>query len=186
MHSDIVEYIKSCDRCQRAKRNYDPSKPPHSPMPQVGRFERWHIDILGPLYKTSEGYEYILLVVDAFSHWTEAFPIRTQSAKDVGSILYNEVFTRYGAPRILLSDRGQTFMSKLISAICEVCQVTRHHTSSYHPNTNGTVERQNSTIASCLRAYCGNNQTNWPALLPSIMMAFRKSPSMNTTSFSPF
>lgn len=67
MHGDIVEYIKSCDRCQRAKRNYDPSKRPCSPMPQVGRFERWHIDILGPLYKTSEGYEYIHLVVDAFS-----------------------------------------------------------------------------------------------------------------------
>lgn len=41
MHADVVEYIKSCDRCQRAKKkNYDPNKPPRSPMPQAGTFYR--------------------------------------------------------------------------------------------------------------------------------------------------
>ena len=56
MHSDIVDYIKSCDRCRRAKRDYHPYHPPLAPLPEARRFERWHIDILGPLYKTPEGY----------------------------------------------------------------------------------------------------------------------------------
>lgn len=64
--------------------------------------------------------------------------------------------------------------------------VTKHYTSSYHPNTNGTVERQNSTLAASLRTCCNNDQKNWPALIPSIMMAFRNAPSNNTTKFSPF
>jgi hypothetical protein len=59
------------------------------------------------LYTISKRYEYILLIVNAFSRRTEAFPIGTQNAKEVGSILHNEVFIRYGAPCMLLSDRGQ-------------------------------------------------------------------------------
>ena len=92
--------------------------------------------------------------------------------------MYDEVF--------IFSDRGQTFMSKFIAAICEVFQVTQHHISSYHPNTNGTVGRQNGSIAECLRIHCGQNQGNWHTLLPSIMMTLRKYPSINTTGFSPF
>ena len=185
MHQDIIDYVKSCDRCQRAKRDFNPNKPPLTKMPQVGRFDRWHIDVLGPLTKTAEGFEYILVIVDAFTRWTEAFPLKTQSAKEIATVLYNEVVARYGSPRVLLSDRGQAFMSKLIKAMCEIFQITQHHTSSYHPNTNGTVERQNSTIAQTLRMYCDNKQTNWPSLLPSIMMAFRRAPSA-ATGYSPF
>lgn len=78
MHSDIIEYVKSCDRCQRAKRDYNPAKPPMQAIQPPKKFERWHIDILGPLYKTKEGNEYILLCVDAYSRWVEGFPLKTQ------------------------------------------------------------------------------------------------------------
>lgn len=182
MHSDIVEYVKSCDRCQRAKRDFNPAKPPMNPMPPAQKFERWHIDILGPLYKTNDGQEYILLCVDAYSRWVEGFPMKSQTAK----VLFREIFTRYGAPKVLFSDRGRNFKSQLVNALCEIFDITQHHTSAYHPKTNGLVERQNSTLAQSLRAYCNNAQNKWPELVPSILMAYRKSPSMHSTEFSPF
>ena len=77
-------------------------------------------------------------------------------------------------------------MSKLVKALCEMLEITRHHTSSYHPQTNSTVERVNSTLAQTLRAYINKEQTNWPSLLPSIMMAFRSSPCSESTQFTPF
>lgn len=77
-------------------------------------------------------------------------------------------------------------MSNLVNAMCEIFQITQHHTSSYHPQTNGLVERQNSTIAQSLRTYCKKNQSDWPIYLSSIMMAFRKSPCSNTIEYSPF
>lgn len=100
MHADVIQYVKTCDRCQRGKRNYNPNNPPLSPMPLVGRFHRWHIDILGPLSKTKDGYEHILLVVDSFTRWTEAFPLKTQTAKEVATILCSEIFARFGSPKI--------------------------------------------------------------------------------------
>ena len=60
------------------------------------------------------------------------------------------------------------------------------HTSSYHPETNATVERANSTLAQTIRTYIDKDQMNWPSLLPNIMMAFRSSPCIESTGFSPF
>lgn len=64
--------------------------------------------------------------------------------------------------------------------------MTRHHTSSYHPQTNSAVKRHNSTLASSLRAHCNKNPQTWPELLNGIMMSIRKAPNMQSTEFSPF
>ena len=64
--------------------------------------------------------------------------------------------------------------------------ITRHHTSSYHPQTNSTCERLNSTLAQTLRMYCDKELTNWPQFLPSVMMAFKMSSATESTSLSPF
>ena len=88
--------------------------------------------------------------------------------------------------RFYYQRRGQAFMSKLVNALCEIFHIKRHYTSSYHPQTNSTVERLNSTLAQCLRAYCSKNHEIWPSLLPGIMMAFRMSPSTESTDYSPY
>lgn len=79
-----------------------------NPMPPAQKFERWHIDILGPLYKTNDGQEYILLCVDAYSRWVEGF-MKSQTAEETAKVLFREIFTRYGAPKVLFSDRGRNF-----------------------------------------------------------------------------
>ena len=185
MYQIIHDYVTTCDLCQRMKVKRKRQPPPLTPMPIADVFSRWHMDILGPLPK-AKGYQYVLLLVNSFSRWCEAFPLETHDAKTVASVLYNEIICRYGAPRILVSDRGQNFMSKLVSALCEMFDITRHHTSSYHPQTNSTCERLNSTLAQTLRMYCEKDQSNWPDLLPSVMMSFRVSPATESISLSPF
>ena len=185
MYNDINNYIKGCDTCQRIKRSYHSHPAPLTNLPIVDTFARWHMDILS-LTPTPDGYSSVLLVVDSFSRWCESFPLKSQEASEVAKVLYNEIITRYGAPHELVSDRGQNFMSKLISAICEIFQVTRMFTSSYHPQSNSVCERYNSTIAQTLRAYCNESHSNWPDLLPSVMMAFRMSPATQSTGFSPY
>lgn len=155
-------------------------------MPVEDTFVRLHMDILGPLTTSNEGYKYILLIVDSFSKFPEAFPLKTQDSKEIANVLFSEIFARYGAPKVIVSDRGQNFLSKLVTAVCEIFQVTRHFTSSYHPQTNSTCERMNSTIAQCLRTYVNSTQTNWSKLLPGVMMAIRMSPCTQASNFSPY
>lgn len=75
----------------------------------------------------------------------EAFPLSTQTATEIARVLPDEIFCRYGACLSLVSDRGRNFMSKLVTAICEIYKVTMHKTASYNPCANGCVERQNLT-----------------------------------------
>lgn len=112
--------------------------------------------------------------------------MRTQEATEVAYLLYKEIFTRYGAPRTLVSDRGQNFMSKVVQLLCKIFQVTRHVTSLYHPQSNVACERINSTLVQSLRAYCQKNQTQWDEILPRVLMALRMSPSTQSSGFSPY
>ena len=155
-------------------------------MPIVDRFDRWHIDFLGPLPESPEGFKYILLITDSFSRWCEAFPTKTQEAKTVADILYKEIFTRYGAPRTLVSDQGRQFLSYVVRALCEMFKVKKVNTSPYHPQTNSTCERFNSFLEQSLRVYCGKDQAQWPKYIPGILMAYRSTPSTWSTTFSPY
>ena len=119
MHQDIYDYIQSCDRCQRIKKYKQNRPPPLTSMPIDGPFERWHIDFL-KLSKTTEGYQYLLLVVDSFTRWIEAFPLKNQESKEVATILFEQIFSRFGAPLKLVSDLEKQFTSNLILSLCEI------------------------------------------------------------------
>lgn len=104
---------------------------------------------------------------------------------EVATILFKEIIARYGAPRTIVSDRGQNFLSKLVSALCELLQIKRKCTSTYHPQTNAACERMNSFIVQSLRAQL-EKQTDWPNYIAPIMMACRMTPATQSTQFSPF
>lgn len=117
MYQEMKGYVDICGVCKQSKVLRTRYPAALSPLPIEDVFSCIHIDILGPLSKTKEGYQYILLVVDSFSKWTECFPLRTQEAKEVADILYNEIFCRYGSPRSFVTDRAPNFLSKLVQAL---------------------------------------------------------------------
>ena len=170
MWQAINDYVKSCDVCQRSKVDRKGNHVPLNPIAVGSRFSRVHIDILCSLPKTKEDYQYILLIVDSFTKWTECFPLKTQEATEIADILYNEFIMVHHDPSFMTVVET---LSKLVSALCELFEIKRFHTSSYHPQTNGTVERADSTLLQAIRSYIAKDQGNWPKLLPSIMMAFR-------------
>ena len=187
MFSDIKTYCFSCTVCQRAKIHTNAKKAPLQPLPPAEIFSRYHIDYLGPLKTTKEGYKYILLVVESLSRYPEAFPTRTQEAGETANVLYNEIFCRYGCPRTLLSDRGTNFCSQLVTQLCKLMNVARVKTSSFHPQTNSMCENFNRTIWKSLRTHIGDTeQDKWAEYLPSVLAAFRATPALSSTGLAPF
>lgn len=65
------------------------------------------MDIIGSLTPTKEKYQHILVSVDSFSHFVEAFPVQTQESAEVAKIFYREIICRYGAHSSLVTDRGK-------------------------------------------------------------------------------
>ena len=186
MYKDIQYYVKSCLSCQQSKRLIHKNKAPLTPLPTEDVHGRWHMDFLGPLKTSKEGYKYILLLVESFSRWPVAIPMKTMEATEVAKVLYKEIICCFGTPHSIVTARATNFLSKVMTELYKVFGIKRLSTSSFHPQTNACCERLNSFILQTLRAYCDNNQSNWADILPSIMLAYRSTPATQSTQFSPY
>ena len=81
---------------------------PLTPILACEIFDIWGIDFMGP-FPSSFGNCYILLAVDYISKWVEAKATRTNDSKIVVGFVKSHIFSRYGVPRAIISDRGTHF-----------------------------------------------------------------------------
>ena len=78
----------------------------------------------------------------------------------------------------------QAFVGDLTKELMKRSQVAQAHSTTYHPQTNGLVERQNRTLVSMLRVYCSRYMDDWDKHLPQVMGAYN-STEHSTTGISP-
>src|SRR6218665_2709550 len=142
------------------------------------------MDFAGELPVTSSGNRHVLLLVETTTKWPELFALPDQKAQTVANVHYDHIFTRYGPPNSILTDRGQNFMSTVVSEVCKRFNVKRLLTSSYHAQTNSSAERFFSSLWQSLRTYC-LTQKDWDKYLSTILYAHRATPSASSTQFSP-
>ena len=182
--SDVGRWCQSCDLCASRKR---PHKTPRAPMEKynVGApLERIAIDVLGPLPISMKGNKYIAVIGDYFSKWTEAYALPNQEATTVANVVVEEFICRFGVPRILHSDQGRNWESKVFQAVCRLLDIDKTRTTPYHPISDGMVERFNQTVEAMLSKFVENNQKDWDVHLPYMMMAYR-SAEHDTTGVAP-
>jgi len=108
----VENWCRSCKTCS-AKNG--PSGKGKSPLQiyNVGTpFESVQMDILGPLSISSSGKRYLLVIVDCFTKWVEAFPLRNPRAKTIARIIVNKVISGHGVPFELHTDHAGTLNKK--------------------------------------------------------------------------
>ena len=182
--SDVEQWCKSCVICQERK---GPQSKNTAPLTSIdtGRnpFEQIALDIL-KLPLTQRGNQYVLVIQDYFTKWLEAFPLTGTAAPSVAQCVLNGWIARFGCPYTILSDQGREFESKLFKALNDLLQIKKLRTTTYHPCTDGMVERSNRTIIDVLSKYC-EAEPDWDLKLPLVLFAIRTSEHA-TTGFSPF
>ena len=115
MKTDIEEYVKTCDKCQR--RGQKGGEGYLNPIKVRKAFEMIGIDFVGPLNRTRKGNKYILVLTDYLTKWPEAKAMKEATAEKVTEFLYKEIICRYGCPKVILSDRGSHFNNKLMEEL---------------------------------------------------------------------
>ena len=102
------------------------------------RFGHIHVDLVGPL-PPWEGYSYVFTIVDRYTRWPEAIPLRDSTAATCVRTLLRTWVSRCGVPDHIVSDRGAQFTGALWQELHTLLGVQRHLTTSYHPQASGLV-----------------------------------------------
>lgn len=186
MKDDVKKFVNSCDACQKVgKPNQPIPKAPLHPIPVVSEpFREVIIDVVGPLPKTRSGNQYILTIMDRMSRYPEAIPLRNVKSVKIVEVLI-EFFTRFGMPKVIQSDCGSNFLSKLFREKMAELKINHVTSSPYHPESQGVLERFHQTMKSMIKKYCLVNGSEWDKELPYLLFAFRSVPSQSL-GFSPF
>ena len=165
-------FVKSCDNCQRVGNISQRNEMPQAPLLYCEIFDVWGIDFMGP-FPNSNGNLYILLAVDHVSKWVEAKPTRTDDSKVVADFIKSNIFSRYGIPRALISDRGAHFFNRTVEALLKRYHVTHRISTSYHPQTNGQAEVSNREVKSILEKTVNPSRKDWSLRLDDALWAYR-------------
>lgn len=185
LYHDVEEWVKTCESCQAKKDPRHTKGGQLESIPVSRPFERMGMDLIGPLPKTYRGNKYILVMIDYLTKWVEAFALPKDTAEAVAEKFVEEVVCRFGAPEILLTDRGKQFLGKLMSQVNRLLGIRKENTTAYHPQTDGLVERFNHTLVDMLAKYVAGHQKDWDIYIPYVLFAYRVTPQ-ESTGESPF
>ena len=86
-------------------------------------FERIAMDIFGPLPKTTRNNRYMLVVIDFYTRWHEAFALEHQDSHVVSLRLISEIISCFGILYVIHIDQRTNFESKLITELCKLYDI---------------------------------------------------------------
>ena len=179
------EWCQNCPHCAAKK---GPTQKHRGPLQNIRcgyPMQMVAADIVGPFPRNSNGNRYILVVSDYFTRWAEAYAIPNQEAKTIANRLVDNMFCRFGIPEQLHTDKGAQFESTLVKEVSKLLKINKTHTTAYHPQGDGLVERLNRTILAMLATVTDEQGEDWESHLAKVCFAYNTSEHVST-GYSPF
>jgi transposase InsO family protein len=186
MAKDIKRYVQECDACQRTKKSSQPDAGELQSMPMPGApWASIAMDFLGPLPKSKNGNETILVVMDRLMKMAHFIPtIRKYTSEIVANLFVKYIFRYHGLPESIVSDQDSKFTSHFWQALQKELGVKLLMSTVEHPQTDGQSEAMVKVVQKMIRPFtiCGDD---WEELLPTLKFAYNDT-VQSTTEQTPF
>lgn len=181
LRKQVAHWARTCVPCQTSKIQQHVKSPVSTFTVPQRRFDHIHVDIVGPL-PSSRGFTHLFTIIDRFTRWPEAIPLSDTSTQACARALITHWIARFGLPCHMTSDRGSQFTSDLWSTVARLLGTQIHHTTAYHPQANGLVERFHRHLKQALRARLTG--PDWSDALPWVLLGIRTAPKEDLNSSS--
>ena len=184
MKTDISNYVKQCKLCQ--KQNILPVKyisghfsAPMAPMEFIS------MDLIGDFTPSSKGNKYALTVICMLTGYTFCIPIPSKKASDVITAYIDNVYSKFGGSKKILSDNGTEFKNQLFEKIAKELGVEfKCYTAPYHPQSNGRIEGFHHFLKSCMTKHISTTM-EWDQVVHLATAAYNFFPNEHSKE-SPF
>ncbi|MCO5552704.1 hypothetical protein L7F22_006221 [Adiantum nelumboides] len=184
LHRDVQHWCRACKACQQAgdrKLFYGP----RFPIFAYGPFEKWGIDAIGPLPRTSIGKQYVLTATNYMTKWAEVAGVARITVANVRKFMLDYICSRFGTPLEILSDRGLGFRADLLDALLENLSIKNVHSTPYYPQCNGLVEKTNGVLCKIITKHVRDRPQDWDKHLTVALWVYRTSFKVST-QFTPY
>lgn len=185
INQDVLDFVNKCELCQKIKRYKHTRLPMKITSTSKVPFEKLSVDIVGPIQTSMLGNNYLLTAQDDLTKWLVAIPIPDQTAETVASALTENILLVFGSPTCILSDCGQQFLGTVFRNTCQFWKCKKTKTTSYHPESNGALERSHAVVKDYLRTFVNRQPVMWDHFAKSACFAYNTSVH-NATGFTPF
>jgi hypothetical protein len=177
MKIEIARYVARCDTCRRVKAVYMKTAGPLQSLPiPIWKWEDISMDFIVGLPKTAKGFDSIWVITDRLTKIALFRPVKTKYPVVAYAELYiAHILSLHGVPKTIVSDRGPQFVSKFWEELHKSLGTKLLHSSAYHPQTSGQIERVNQILEDMLRACVLEFPQKWDDCLPLAEFSYNNS-----------
>jgi transposase InsO family protein len=112
-------------------------------------FRGWGMDMIGKINPpSSKGNKYILAIMDYFTKWVEAIPMKSVTSKDVINFIKEHVIHRFGIHRTITTDGGSVFISEEYRKFTADVGIKLIRLSPNYAQANGQARRPIRALSS--------------------------------------
>lgn len=168
MFEDIQRWVASCKVCLMNKHERQRTAGLLAPHDVPKRcWEHVTADFVTEFPTSTRGFDAVLVVVEKLSKRVVFIPTRKDvTAEEVAKMFEAHIFSKFGIPKKLSSDRDPKFTAAYWKTMMEASGVTLNMSTTGHPQTDGQSERAIQTLIEVLRPTVQSEPTNWDAFLP--------------------
>ena len=187
LRRDVREYVASCPACQASKSSNQKTAGLFRPLPiPANKFDVITMDLVTHLGTTASGFDSAVIIVDKLTKTLTVEPTTiTVDAPGVAKILHRRIISRFGLPKVIISDRDPRWTSLFWTALHSHLGTKLVMSTAFHPQTDGQSERAVRSVVDMLRCFAADHRTSWDQELPNIEFAWNNARN-DSTGYSPY
>jgi hypothetical protein len=162
LFSDVNAKVRACNPCQLFMGKHKLPALPLVPVKTEAPFQQWGLDFIGEINPHSSAqHKWILTTTDYFTKWVEAIPTRRATDSVVIDFLEENILSRFGCPRKIVTDNAQAFKSMAMISFCQKYNIVLGHSTTYYPQGNGLAESSNKSLINIIKKVLNENKRSW-------------------------